>query len=94
MQWTWYLEDCMQLIDSAREVENDVLLVQLVKLRLIAGRLYDLQCSGSTNVGTKAPMLFHLKSFQAQLRSFKENIPVQLRSNGEAFRGSNISNLC
>jgi hypothetical protein len=86
LNWTWYADECLRVVEIEQEVESDLLLVQLVRLRLIAERLHELPCCSATtpsNGVPKPPIIFRLKSLQSQLQDFRRNIPEQLVHNGE-----------
>lgn len=86
MRWTAYLNECLQILETANEFDSDAVLVQLVKLRLISDRISDL--SGPTadaglDLAARPPMNFYLKSVEAQLRAFRTNIPTHLSNNSK-----------
>jgi hypothetical protein len=88
LPWTIYSDECLQVIEAENEFASDVLLVQLVKLRLISEKVVDAPWSGSVAEADyygRPPAIFYLKSLEAQLRDFKSNIPSELMDNSELF---------
>lgn len=82
LRWTAYSAECLRIIETEKEYETDELLIQLVKLRLICGRVRDFPWSSVVaDTTTKAPAMFYLKSLEAELQDFKSNIPNSLSNN-------------
>ena len=75
------------MLEEQKEVASDGLLVQLVRLRLIAGKAIDLPWSGAAEGDhfTRLSAMLYLKSLQAELQSFKSSIPSELASNSKSF---------
>lgn len=86
LRWTAYSNECLHVIETQKEFASDVLLVQLVKLRLISERVIDTPWSGVMNQEDhfiRPPAMVYLKSFEAQLHDFKSNIPSEFADNSE-----------
>jgi len=88
LRWTAYSDECLRVIEKQKEFASDVLLVQLVKLRLISERVIDAPWSGDkaeVDHFMRPPAMFYLKSLEAQLHDFKSNIPSELTDNSKSF---------
>lgn len=89
LRWTAYSDECLRVIETEKEFASDLLLVQLVKLRLISERVVNAPLAGSTvEVDSKynfrgPPAMFYLKSLESQLQDFKSNIPPELTDNSK-----------
>ncbi len=85
LRWTSYANECLHILGTQKEVESDVLLVQLVKLRLISERVKEMPWSHSAEIGTttRVPVMALLSSLEAQLEDFKSNIPSEVSSNSK-----------
>ncbi|KAK9350915.1 hypothetical protein V1523DRAFT_435885 [Lipomyces doorenjongii] len=82
LRWTAYFDECLRVLEEQKEFASDAVLVQLVKLRLIAEKVVDPPWSGAAEDHvTRPPATFYLKSLQAQLHDFKFNIPSELTNN-------------
>ena len=76
------------MIETQKEFASDVLLVQLVKLRLISEKVVDAPWSGAmveSNSFIRIPAMVYLKSLETQLHDFKSHIPRELVDNGKSF---------
>lgn len=69
------------MIETEKEFTSDVLLVQLVKLRLISERVTEAPWLTQLDHLGGPPAMFYLKSLEAQLRDFKSNIPSESLDN-------------
>ncbi|KAE8150257.1 hypothetical protein BDV25DRAFT_140027 [Aspergillus avenaceus] len=79
---TAYIDECVHILEARRENPSDTLLVQLVKLRLIAEKAMDYTRSHLINGYNASPQSpWYLRSLQQQLRSFKSNVPDELANN-------------
>ncbi|KAE9370271.1 hypothetical protein N431DRAFT_559479 [Stipitochalara longipes BDJ] len=84
LRWTAYSNECLRVIETQKEADSDVLLVQLVKLRLILEKVTDAPWSGAVTQGDQSarpPAMFYLKSLESQIRDFKSKIPSELADN-------------
>ncbi|KAL4732986.1 hypothetical protein BDV11DRAFT_214568 [Aspergillus similis] len=80
LRWTLYTDECVRLLEEQNESPTDMFLIQLVKLRLIAGKALDYPSPADV---AESPYLrpqatAYLKSIQAQFRHFKSNIPAEV----------------
>jgi hypothetical protein len=71
------------VIETEKEVASDMLLVQLVKLRLISERVTEWSVA-QDNV-LRPPAMFYVKSLQVQLNDFKSNIPTEFANNSKSL---------
>jgi hypothetical protein len=88
LRWTTYSNECLRVLETQKEFASDLLLVQLVQLRLISERVTDAPWSVAvTQVGhsIRPPTMFYLKSLQAQLHDFKSIIPQELSDNSTSY---------
>ena len=88
LRWTMYSDECLRVVETKKEFTSDALLVQLVKLRLISEKMFDVSrsCSMAEVDSLKGPpAMFYLKSLEAQLNDFKSKIPLELKDNGKLF---------
>jgi hypothetical protein len=83
LRWTTYSNECLHILETQKECASDILLVQLVKLRLISERVTDAHGSGQVDHSIRPPAIFYLKSLEAQLQDFKSNIPHELADNSK-----------
>ncbi|KAK9257993.1 hypothetical protein V1519DRAFT_455882, partial [Lipomyces tetrasporus] len=84
LRWTAYSDECLRVIETQKEFASDILLVQLVKLHLISEKVIDIPWSSATaevDHCMRPPVMFYLKSLEAQLHDFKSNIPGELTDN-------------
>jgi hypothetical protein len=88
LRWTAYSNECLRVLETQKEFPSDVLLVQLVKLRLISEKMIDAPWSGAmiqADHSTTPPAMFYLKSLEAQIQDFKSNIPTEVAGNSRSF---------
>ncbi|KAL4746154.1 hypothetical protein BDW72DRAFT_207597 [Aspergillus terricola var. indicus] len=80
LHWTAYTDECVRLLEQQNESPTDTFLIQLVKLRLIAGKALDYPSptNAAENPSLRLQGSAYLKSLQAQLQYFKSNIPETL----------------
>ncbi|OJZ81892.1 hypothetical protein ASPFODRAFT_171733 [Aspergillus luchuensis CBS 106.47] len=82
LQWTPSFDDCLRVFEEQKESTNDTLLVQLVKLRLITGKVMDAPVTGPGDTHFLRPSApIYLQSFQKQIRGFRSQIPPELTDN-------------
>ncbi|KAL9620371.1 MAG: hypothetical protein Q9160_005071 [Pyrenula sp. 1 TL-2023] len=97
LRWTAYLDECLRIIETEREFPSDALLVQLVRLRLLAEKAILVpSSSGAADVDSSArlPAVCYLKSLEAQLRHFKSNIPIESTHNEILLMEFYMTELC
>lgn len=87
-RWTTYAAECLRVMEEARELESDILLVQIVKSRLIFDAVmlapwHDAMPAADHIV--RPPAMFYLSALERQLQDFKSNIPFELQDNGKPF---------
>ncbi|PYH98989.1 hypothetical protein BO71DRAFT_3062 [Aspergillus ellipticus CBS 707.79] len=80
LRWTPYFDDCLRVVEEQKEETSDILLVQLVKLRLLAGKAMDYPGTSSAT-GSVSPASFYLQSMQMQLRDVRSQIPSEITDN-------------
>lgn len=84
LQWTLSFDDCLRVFEEQKESINDTLLVQLVKLRLITGKIMDAPGTGPSDTHFPRPSApIYLQSFQKQIREFRSQIPPELTDNSK-----------
>jgi hypothetical protein len=84
LRWTSFSNECVRILETEQEFESDVLLILLVRLRLIAEKLSDLQWSTpETTSHASVPAMFTLRSLESQLQDVKSKIPDTLLNNRE-----------
>ncbi|KAI2866845.1 hypothetical protein CBS147343_163 [Aspergillus niger] len=82
LQWTPSFDDCLRVFEEEKESDNDTLLVQLVKLRLITGKVMDAPGTEPSDTQILRPSAsIYLQSFQKQIRTFRSQIPLELTNN-------------
>jgi hypothetical protein len=86
LRWTTYSAECLRVIEETRELESDILLVQIVKSRLIFDAVmlapwHDVMPDADHIV--RPPAMFYLSALERQLQDFKSNIPNELQDNGK-----------
>ncbi|MCJ1359174.1 MAG: hypothetical protein MMC33_009174 [Icmadophila ericetorum] len=83
LRWTAYCDECLRVLEEQKEFASDELLIQLVKVRLIAEKVVDLPWSGAAEGDhfARPSATFYLKSLQAQLHNFKSSTPSELADN-------------
>jgi len=76
------------VIGPEKEYASDMLLVQLVELRLISEKTMD--ALGSTELGRfeESLAMFYLKSLEGLLFNFRCNVPSECLDNSKSFLGS------
>lgn len=81
LRWTSHLTECLETLARSLETENDAVLVQLTRIRLVAEKIF--QCSRLSDVETvpRAPPSFHIGAIQSDLEEFKRQIPLDLGDN-------------
>jgi hypothetical protein len=81
LRWTTHLTDCLETLARSPETENDTVLVQLTRIRLVTERI--VQCSTFSDADTipKAPPSFHIAAILLELEELKRQIPLELREN-------------
>lgn len=86
LRWTAYSSECLRVIEGTRELESDILLVQILKSRLLFDKVrmapwHDSVADISYTV--KPSDTFYLNALEKQLLELKSNIPVELQDNGK-----------
>jgi hypothetical protein len=73
-------------VEKEREFASDVLLVQMIKLRLICEKASHAPWSGfgaEINSIAGTPSILYIKSLESQLQDFKSNVPIELANNSK-----------
>ena len=84
MRWTRYMDECLKVVEETKEVPSDELLVQLVKVRLIAEKALDVPpTGGSVMGGENTPTIFYIKALDAQLGEWRKSLPANLVENSK-----------
>ena len=86
LRWTAYSAECLRLIEETRELESDILFVQIVKSRLVFEKVmlapwHDAIPDADHLIRT--PTMFYLSALERLLQDFKSNIPLELQDNGK-----------
>jgi len=84
LPWTAYSEECLHTIETQRLLTSDALLVQLVKLRLLAVKVAEAPWAlNLTDVEAhqRPPAHFYMKSLESQLLELKANFPSSVSEN-------------
>ena len=86
LRWTPHLDECLQVLDDKQECLNDEILVQQVRLQLIAEKVtlstwYDGAMETAEHV--KAPPSFYFQALHSQLQEVKNKFPPQSQRNGK-----------
>lgn len=82
LRWTAHLTSCLDTLARSPETENDVVLVQLTRIRLVAEKV--VQCSSLSDAADatpRAPPSFHIRAIRSELDEFKQQIPLDLTDN-------------
>ncbi|OJJ45998.1 hypothetical protein ASPZODRAFT_142635 [Penicilliopsis zonata CBS 506.65] len=77
LRWTAYFDECLAVLEGN---EDDLLLCQLVRLRLLAETAHT-AWSGVKHTSDLSSAMLHLRSLKHQLQVFRDNIPPQLLQN-------------
>ena len=77
LRWTPHLEESLCVLEESHECLNDEILVQQVRLQLIAEKV------AIGNWDDKAPLSFYLQALHSQLQEVKSKLPPHLQSNGK-----------
>jgi hypothetical protein len=82
------MNECLRLLDEAKECPNDEILVQQVRLQLIVekralGTFHDGAIESTENMGD--PPSFYLERLHTQLQDIKTKILAQPQTNGKLF---------
>lgn len=80
LRWSPHMEESLSVLMESNECPEDEILVNLVKIQLVADKVYQARRDGDD------PLLarFYIKSFQAQLDIVRKQIPVHLQQNGKS----------
>ncbi|KAL2829501.1 hypothetical protein BDW59DRAFT_142164 [Aspergillus cavernicola] len=82
LKWTPRFDQYMRTLEEKKEYPSDMLLIQLVKLRLITENATEyLNLTNGTEFPARSDAAMFLKSLQLQLRAVRTNIPSDLLSN-------------
>ena len=75
----------MQVLQEEKACENDLILVQMVKFRLVSEKVIDSSFRDMTSQRhfTTTPAPFYIKSLEAELRECIASIPNVLLDNSE-----------
>lgn len=87
LRWTAYMNECLRILEIENELESDAVLVQLVKVRLLTGRVIELPWLShvaETDTFPRVPAMFYLNSLEAQLQDFKSKVPSNLSNNSKS----------
>jgi hypothetical protein len=85
MPWTPYLEECLQLLESAREYSTDILLVYLTRAHIIGDQVAAAPWKNNFSNTSSIPPECYIRTLQTQLDQLNANIPLELRGDGEVF---------
>lgn len=78
------MEECLQLIDQNKESENDAILIQIARSRMIVEKVINLSIHESVSLNNlRAPIPFHIEAIRSQLQEVKALIPLTLQQNGK-----------
>ncbi|KAI0127084.1 hypothetical protein BJ170DRAFT_596643 [Xylariales sp. AK1849] len=84
-RYTPYIDQCLRELETAKEYESDLLLVQLVRIQHLADRISQLHSRDRMDDELpgipRAPVTAYLNAFQTELDRFKAQIPRHLRKN-------------
>jgi hypothetical protein len=86
MQWTSYMDECLDILTESRESPSDERFVCQVRLQLLAQRVSraKLQARGVELAnGTIVPPGFYLKALQLKLQELKRSISPELQQDGQ-----------
>lgn len=76
------MEESLQILSTNPECPTDPILVQQVRLQLLAEKITQASLQNK-ETGNKAPPALYLKSLQAQLHELRDVIPSNLQSNSK-----------
>ncbi|ORY55884.1 uncharacterized protein BCR38DRAFT_402951 [Pseudomassariella vexata] len=84
LTFTPYMKQCVQDLETDREYETDVLLVQLVRIQHLSDRIAQVHAKDQHHDDLpgipRAPLTAYLNAFQTELDKYKAQIPRHLRS--------------
>ena len=80
MQWTPYMEECLEVLSQNRECPYDEMFAHQVRLQRTAGELENAR--GTLTV----PSAFYLSALRLKVDELKANISPQLQQDGESSR--------
>ena len=85
LQWTPYMDECLQVLEETKEHPTDILLVQQVKFQLLIEKVSHgpWQDVAMDSLDMKGLPALYLKALQTQLHDLKSNVPLELRENGK-----------
>jgi hypothetical protein len=81
LRWTSHLTECLETLSRSPETENDAVLVELTRIRLVAEKIF--QCSRFSDADTlpRAPPSFHIGAIGSELEELKRQLPSDLVEN-------------
>lgn len=86
-KYSRYIAQCVRELQSAKEFDSDLVLVQLMKIQSLTDRIYQLLDSENDEEEVasvaRAPTMAYVSAFQADLDRFKAQIPRHLKANSE-----------
>ncbi|KAJ5545930.1 hypothetical protein N7494_003515 [Penicillium frequentans] len=77
LRWSPHMEESLTFLTESHECPEDEILVNLVKIQLVADKVYQARRDGDDQLLSR----FYIKSFQAQLDIVRKQIPVHLQQN-------------
>ncbi|KAJ6102163.1 hypothetical protein N7486_004590 [Penicillium sp. IBT 16267x] len=77
LRWSPHMEESLTVLTESNECPEDEVLVHLVKIQLVADRVYQARRDGDDQLISR----FYIKSFQAQLDVVRKQIPAHLQQN-------------
>lgn len=86
LRWTPYLDNCLQVLNEAKDAPTEIDFVQRVRLQLLTKEALSLTSHddlGEARSPDPLPTGFYRKSLLAQLEMIKRDIPLELQQNGE-----------
>lgn len=88
-KYTAYIAQCVRELQSAKEFDSDLVLVQLMKIQRLNDRIHQLLDKDNEEVEVvsipRAPTMAYISALQADLDSFKAQIPRHLKSNSGLY---------
>lgn len=80
---TSYLESCCNVLETAKRLPSDILLVLLVRVQQIAQSISHTVTVEPSQQMMQLPLTAVVESFQGQLVALRQSIPADLKDNGE-----------
>lgn len=85
LRWTPYFDECLQVLQDAKEFESDETLAHMVKLRLVSEKAVDFSspCTAGHDPSEGIPATFYVKSLKSELHESAAAIPSRLWDNSK-----------